>query len=171
MHHLDHDIDEFDEDYKSKTDVKREMHELQEFALNMIRLPKVKRKKLPLNEELQDAMVLADKIINKPEPLRRHCRFIAKILLETGTEEIQKSLDAMANKHQQQTMQQEKFELLREKLIDEGADAIEALLAECDSMERQKLRQLVRQAAKEKKSEKPAKGYRDLLAYIKEHNS
>ena len=48
MHHLDHDIDEFDEDYKSKTDVKREMHELQDFALNMIRLPKSQRSKLPL---------------------------------------------------------------------------------------------------------------------------
>ena len=62
MHDLEHDIDEFDEDYKSKTDIKREMHELQDLALKIFRLSKSQRSKLPLNEELRDAMVLADKI-------------------------------------------------------------------------------------------------------------
>ena len=35
-------------------------------------------------------------------------------------------------------------------------------------MERQKLRQLVRQAAKEKKAEKVGKHYKILFAYLKE---
>ncbi|NMP30148.1 DUF615 domain-containing protein [Thalassotalea sp. M1531] len=171
MHHLDNDIDEFDEDYKSKTDIKREMHEMQEFALEIIRLPKVKRNKLPLSEALQDSMVLADKILNRPDALRRHSRFIAKQLMEENAAEIRTTIDALANKHQQQTKLLEKFELLREELIDGSNDDIEALLDKCPAMERQKLRQLVRQARKEKSSEKLAKGYRELLAYIKQHLS
>lgn len=171
MHDLEHDIDEFDEDYKSKTDIKREMHELQDFALKLIRLPKVKRNKLPLTEELQDAMQLADKITNKPDALRRHCRFVAKLLHESGTSDIRKVLDLLENKHQQQDRQLEKFEQIREQLISGSNDDIEALLTDCPSMERQKLRQLVRQAAKEKKADKLGKSYRDLFAYIKEHSA
>lgn len=169
MHDLEHDIDEFDEDYKSKTDIKREMHELQDLALKIIRLSKSQRSKLPLNEELRDAMVLADKITNKPDALRRHCRFVAKLLLETDVDAIRKEMDALANKHQQQTKQQEKFEVIRDTLMSGSNDEVEAVLAESPGMERQKLRQLIRQASKEKKAEKLGKNYRDLLAYVKQH--
>ena len=171
MHESEYDIDEFDEDYKSKTDIKREMHELQDLALTIIRMPKKTRNKLPLDEPMKDAMVLADKILNKPDALKRHTRFVAKVLLESNIDEIKLAMDALANKHQQQTKQQEAFEIKRDELIDGGNNEVEALLSECPSMERQKLRQLVRQASKEKKAEKPAKGYRELLAYIKEHSS
>jgi ribosome-associated protein len=78
-------------------------------------------------------------------------------------------MDVLANKHQQQDRQLEKYEQIREQLINGGNDEIEALLVECPTMERQKLRQLVRQASKEKKAEKLAKGFRELFAYIKEH--
>ncbi|REL25663.1 DUF615 domain-containing protein [Thalassotalea euphylliae] len=167
MHHLDHDIDEFDEDYVSKTDVKRYMHELQDLALTIIRLPKAKRNKLPLNEELQDAMVLGDKILNKPDALKRHSRFVAKLLAETDVDAIRAEMDVLANKHQQQSKQHEKFEQLREQVIAGGNQEVEDLLALCPGMERQKLRQLVRQATKEQANNKPGKSYRDLLAYIK----
>ncbi|WP_448212861.1 ribosome biogenesis factor YjgA [Colwellia sp. MEBiC06753] len=167
MHHLEHDIDEFDED-KSKTDVKREMHQLQDFALMLMRLPKSKRNKLPLNEDMQDAMVLADKIITKPDALRRHARFVAKLLLEADKDAIQAALDVLNNKHQQQTLLQNKYEQMADDLIAGGNDAIESLLTETPTMERQKLRQLVRQAAKEVAAEKKGKGVKNLIAYIKE---
>ena len=171
MHDSENDIDDFDEDYKSKTDIKREMHDLQDFALEIIRLPKVKRKRLPLSESLQDSVVLADKILNRPDALRRHCRFMAKQLMEENADEIRSTMDALNNKHQQQTKQHEGFELKRDELISGGNEAVESLLVDYPTMERQKLRQLVRQAAKENKAEKPGKHYRDLLAYIKVHGS
>ena len=78
-------------------------------------------------------------------------------------------MDVMANKHQQESVKFEKLEKMRDELIAEGNEPIEALLAEYTSMERQKLRQLVRQAKKEHKAEKVGKHYRDLFAYLKEH--
>ena len=163
------DIDELEEELLSKSEIKREMHRLQDFGLGLVKMSKHQRSRLPLTDELKEAMVLADKITNKHEALRRHIRHIAKILSETDLEPIKQAMDVMANKHQQESVKFEKLEQLRDDLIAQGNDAIEALLAQSDSMERQKLRQLVRHAKKEHKAEKVGKHYRDLFAYLKEH--
>lgn len=163
------DIDELEEDLKSKSEIKREMLELQDFAFKMIKMSKHQRSRLPLTEELQQAMILADKIQNKHEALRRHVKFIARVLAEMDLEPIQQALDVMANKHQQETAKFVFLEELREQLIELGSEKIEETLSQNQSMERQKLRQLVRQAAKEKKTEKLGKSYRDLFSYLKEH--
>jgi ribosome-associated protein len=113
-------------------------------------------------------MVVADKIRNKHEALRRHIRHIAKILLETDLDPIHQAIDVMANKHQQATAKFVRLENLRDELIEEGNDAVENLLAEFTQMDRQKLKQLVRNAAKEKKAEKLGKHYRNLFDYLKE---
>lgn len=163
------DIDELDEDLKSKSEIKREMHRLQDFGQKIVEMSKHQRSRLPLTDELKDAMVLADKILNKHEALRRHIRHIAKILSETDLEPINQALDVMANKHQQESVKHTKLESLRDELIEGGNETIESLLAENPAMERQKLRQLVRQASKEAKAEKPAKYCKELFNYLKSH--
>jgi len=163
------DIDELEEELLSKSEIKREMHRLQDFGLVIVKMSKHQRSKLPLTDELKASMVLADKIANKHEALRRHVRHIAKILAETDLEPIKQAMDVMANKHQQESAKFDKLEKIRDELITQGNDNIEDLLAQCETMERQKLRQLVRQAKKEHKEEKVGKHYRDLFAYLKEH--
>ncbi|WP_440876227.1 ribosome biogenesis factor YjgA [Thalassotalea sp. PLHSN55] len=165
------DIDEFDEELKSKSEIKREMLQLQDFGFKLVKMSKHQRSKLPLTDELKDALVLADKILNKHEALRRHVRYIAKVLSETDLAPINQALDVMANKHQQETAKFNHLENLRDALIEQGNDKIESLLNETPSLERQKLRQLVRQASKEKKAEKVGKSTRDLFSYLKEHIS
>jgi len=173
MPHSANDIDdltpELDQEFKSKTEIKKEMHDLQDFAQSLVEMSKHQRTLLPLSEELKYAMVVADKIKNKHEALRRHIRHIAKILLETELEPIHKAIDVMDNKHQQSTAKFLRLETLRDELIDQGSPAIEALLAENEKIERQKLRQLVRNAAKEKKAEKVGKHYKTLFTYLKEN--
>tara|TARA_B110001454_G_C12565153_1_gene369451 strand:- start:16 stop:537 length:522 start_codon:yes stop_codon:yes gene_type:complete len=158
------------EELKSKTEIKREMHQLQDFAQSLVEMSKHQRSLLPLSEDLKDAMIVADKIKNKHEALRRHIRHIAKILLETDLEPIHQGIDVMANKHQQATAKFDRLENLREELIEQGNDAIEALLAEFEKLDRQKLKQLVRHAAKEKKAEKLGKHYKNLFVYLKENS-
>ncbi len=170
MPHSANDIDEFDEELKSKSEIKREMHQLQDFAQSLVEMSKHQRSRLPLSEDLQDAMIVADKIKNKHEALRRHIRHIAKILLETDLAPIHQAIDVMANKHQQETAKFVRLEQLRDDLIEQGNEAIEAALAESKKLERQKLRQLVRQAAKEKKAEKLGKHYKNLFVYLKENS-
>lgn len=155
----------------SKSQLKREMHELQELGRKIVSLPKAQRSKLPLDESMQSALVVADKIKNKHEPFNRHIQFISKLLREADLDAIQNQLDIFANKHQQVTLQFQHLETLRDNLIAGSNQDIEDMLTQCPTMERQKLRQLVRQAAKEVKAEKPAKSYRDLFQYIKENQA
>lgn len=169
MPHKSNDIDELDEDLKSKSEIKREMHQLQEFALSLVNMSKHQRSRLPLTDELEDAMILADKIKNKHEALKRHVRFIGKVLLETDLEPIKQAIAVMANKHQQETAKFVRLESLRESLLTEGNEAIEALITQYPSIERQKIRQLVRHTAKEKQAEKIGKYHKELFAYLKEH--
>jgi ribosome-associated protein len=163
-------IDESSEDeLKSKTEIKREMHQLQDFAQRLIEMSKHQRSRLPLSDDLKDAMVLADKITNKHEALRRHIRHTAKILLETDLEPIYQAIEVMANKHQQETAKFIRLEALRDDLITQGNNAVETLITEFPNIERQKLKQLIRNAAKEKKAEKLGKHYKNLFTYLKEH--
>jgi len=161
---------EIDQELKSKTEIKKEMHQLQDFGQKLIEMSKHQRSRLPLTDDLKDAMIVADKIRNKNEALRRHIRHIAKILLETDLAPIYQAIDVMANKHQQETAKFTRLENLRDELIEQGNDAIEALLAEFEQLERQKLKQLVRHAAKEKKADKIGKHYKNLFAYLKENS-
>lgn len=169
MPQSERDIDQLDEELKSKSEIKREMLQLQDFANKLIKLSKHQRSKIPFNEQLQADLVLADKIHNKHEALRRHVRHMAKVLSETDLTDIHQALDVMANKHQQESSKFIKLEQLKNKLITEGATQVETLLAKYESMERQKLRQLVRQAEQEIKAEKIGKYNRNLLNYLKQH--
>ncbi len=169
MHHLDNEYDGLDEELKSKTELKREMHQMQDFAMKLVKLSKHQRSKVPLTEEIKENLVLADKILNKPDALNRHVRFLAKVLVETDLAPIHQALDVMANKHQQETAKFHKLEQTRDELIEQGNAKVEALLEEYQGFERQRLRQLVRLAAKEKAAEKQGKHYRELFAYLKEN--
>jgi len=167
MPQSEHDIDEFEEELKSKSEIKREMHQLQDFALRLVKLSKHQRSKIPFTEAIKEDLVLADKIHNKHEALRRHIRHMAKVLSETDLAPIHQALDVMANKHQQETAKFVHLENLRDKLISDGNEAVEALLNQNTSLDRQKLRQLVRQATKEKRDEKIGKYHKDLFNYLK----
>ena len=79
MPHSTNDIDELDEDLKSKSEIKREMLQLQVYAQKLVDMSKHQRSRLPLTDELKADMILADKIHNKHEALRRHIRHIAKV--------------------------------------------------------------------------------------------
>lgn len=160
---------EQDEEFISKSQIKKEMHELQALGRKIVAMSKAQRAKLPLDDDMKDALVLADKIKNKHEAAKRHMQYIGKLLREADLEAIHLAMDALANKHQQETIKFQQLEQLRDQLIAGNNDDAEALLAESPNMERQKLKQLIRQAAKEVKAEKPGKSYRDLFQYIKEN--
>jgi len=161
---------EMEEELKSKSEIKREMHRLQDFAQTLVEMSKHQRSLIPLSDDLKDAMVVAGKIKNKHEALRRHIRHIAKILLETDLVPIHQAIDVMDNKHQQSTAKFVRLESLRDELIEQGNEAVEALLVEFEQLGRQKLKQLVRHAAKEKKAEKLGKHYKNLFTYLKENS-
>lgn len=155
--------------YVSKSELKRDAQQYQQLALDLASMAKKQRDKLPLSDDLLEAMVVADKIRAKSEAYRRHMNYITKTLRSTdNVEEIEAAIELMLNKNNQADVLLNKIELIRDELIELGDPKINQLLTEYPELERQKMRQLVRQAKKERAAEKPSKGFKELFQYLKE---
>jgi len=151
----------------SKTQIKREAEELKIIGRDLVALNKKQLLKVPGSELLFHSISVAHKIIGKHEALRRQIQYIGKVLRNEDTDAIRTALDKLNNKHQQLTHATLRLERLRDELITEGDNKISELLEQFPTLERQKLRQLVRQANKEIKQEKPLKAAKELFSYLK----
>ncbi|GEK08782.1 DUF615 domain-containing protein [Pseudoalteromonas sp. McH1-7] len=155
--------------YVSKSELKREAQELHELGCEIAGLGKKQREKLPLTDELKEAMAVADKIRAKTDAYRRHMNYISKTLRTTANiDDIQAAMDLLLNKNNQADVLLNKIEHIRDDVIAKGDSKINELLLEYPELERQKMRQMARQASKELKAEKPGKAYRELFQYLKE---
>ncbi|MFY8273739.1 ribosome biogenesis factor YjgA [Pseudoalteromonas sp. SSDWG2] len=155
--------------YVSKSELKRDAMEFHDLGVEMANLSKKQREKLPLSPDLVAAMELADRLKDKKDAYRRHLNYIAKTL--RGTANVDEIHDAMAiitNKNNQKDVLVNKIELIRDELIAQGDSRLNPLLEEYPNLERQRMRQLIRQAAKEVKQEKPGKSFKELFQVLKD---
>jgi ribosome-associated protein len=155
-----------EEEGKSKSQIKREMHELQKLGEELVALSAAARAKIPLDDELQDALQLADKLGNKREALRRHIQFIGRLMRTRDLEPIEQALALLRNTNQAATRQFHKVENWRDKLITDS-DAVTVFIAAYPEVDVQQLRQLIRNAKKEQEKQQPPKYYRELFQLIK----
>ncbi|WP_338411736.1 ribosome biogenesis factor YjgA [Pseudoalteromonas nigrifaciens] len=156
-------------EYVSKTELKREAQEFHQLGTEIAKMGKKQRERLPLNDDLKAAMVVADKISNKSDAYRRHLNYIAKTLRTVeNIDAIRAIIDVMLNKNNQAEVLVKKIEQLRADLIEQGDDLINETIEQFPSLDRQQMRQLVRNAAKEAKDEKPGRGYKELFQYLKD---
>ncbi|GAA5645728.1 MULTISPECIES: ribosome biogenesis factor YjgA [Vibrio] len=152
----------------SKSELKRDMEELQKLGEELVNLKPAVLEKMPLSDDLFDAIKDAQRFKN--EARRRQLQFIGKLMRTEDPEPIQAALDKIRNKHSQATAVLHKLETLRDRVVEEGDHAIEEVMELYPSADRQRLRQLARQAAKEKQAQKPAKAYREIFQILKALN-
>lgn len=150
----------------SKTEMKRDMEALQKLGEELVNLTPNALAKIPLDDDMHAAVKDAQRFKN--EARRRQLQYIGKQMRYIDLDPIQAALDKLNNKHSQTTVELKKLEQKRDKLITNGDSMINAILVDHPDADRQRLRQLVRQANKEKEQEKPAKAYREIFKYLKE---
>ncbi|CNL63199.1 ribosome biogenesis factor YjgA [Yersinia frederiksenii] len=150
----------------SKSEIKRDAEALKDLGTELVELGKNALEKIPLDEDLLAAIELAQKI--KKEGRRRQIQLIGKMLRARDVEPIQTALDKLKNRHNQQVSLFHKLELLRDRLVEEGDDAIPTVLDLYPDADRQQLRSLVRNPQKEKAANKPPKSYRQIFQYLRE---
>ncbi|WP_312382516.1 ribosome biogenesis factor YjgA [Atlantibacter subterraneus] len=150
----------------SKSEIKRDAEELKRLGLEMVELGKNALVKIPLDEELRAAIELAQKI--KKEGRRRQLQLIGKMLRNRDVDPIRQALDKLKNRHNQQVALFHKLEMLRDRLIEEGDDAVPEVLKLWPQADRQQLRSLIRNAKKEKEGNKPPKSARLIFQYLRE---
>ncbi len=153
----------------SKSEMKRDMEELQKLGEELVALKVAVLEKMPLSDELRSAIQEAQRFKN--EARRRQLQFIGKLMRTEDPEPIQAALDKIRNKHSQVTAVLHKLEDLRDRIVSDGDKAINEALDLYPGIERQRLRQLARQAAKEKQNNKPAKAYREIFQILKDANN
>ncbi len=162
--------DENDDDdeiiWVSKSEIKRDAEELKRLGLEMVELGKNALDKIPLDEELRAAIDLAQKI--KKEGRRRQLQLIGKMLRNRDVDPIRQALDKLKNRHNQQVALFHKLEALRDRLIEEGDDAVPDVLKLWPQADRQQLRSLIRNAKKEQEGNKPPKSARLIFQYLRE---
>ncbi|QHQ23617.1 ribosome biogenesis factor YjgA [Pectobacterium parvum] len=164
------DNQEDDEDdeiiWVSKSEIKRDAEALKDLGAELVDLGKNALEKIPLDDDLRAAVELAQRI--KKEGRRRQLQLIGKMLRARDPEPIQTALDKLNNRHNQQVALFHKLEQLRNRLIEEGDDVVPDILALYPHADRQQLRSLVRNAQKEKATNKPPKSARQIFQYLRE---
>ena len=160
---------EFDEiEYVSKSQLKRDSQAIQDLGKRLVALSAEQLARIPLDEPVREAIALAHRIQNKRSALKRHYQFLGKLLRARDTETIFAALAEIDNESQQSIQKHHRAERWRDRIIEEGNDAIEALLAELENADRQKLRQLWRNHQHAKSDAKRVQHSRLLYKEIKQ---
>ncbi len=172
--------DEFDEDeheagqedsweqehFISKSQLKREAHALLELGKKLVQLDGASLTKIPLPDNLLDAINNAKKI-RQHGALKRQLQYIGKLMRKTDPEPIQAAYDTATNHYRTDTQQLHILENWRDRLLAEGDSALGELLNQYPHADRQHLRQLMRSAKKERELNKPPRAARELFQYLK----
>ncbi len=154
-------------DDNSKSKRKNEMLNLQKLGETLLRLPATQLEKVPLPSILSQALAEA-KRITANEAKRRHLQYIGKIMRDIDVEPIKAALQILQRAHQQTTQQFHEVEAWRETLITKGDAAINELLVEHPHIDRQQLRQLIRNAQNDRKIGKNTGGEKALFQFLRE---
>lgn len=167
------DQDDFDDDSdgveeKSKSQLKREMHELQELGEALVKLSDKELKKIPLPEELVDPIMLARRITANSGK-RRQLQYIGKLMRRVDVAPLQQAYDDLKNGQRNAARKHQQVEKLRDALVGGDNAALESALNLYPTLERQQLTQLIRQAQKERELGKPAASARKIFQLLWEH--
>ncbi len=160
-------MEEADEHYISKTQAKREVEALQKLGLKLVELSKNVLQSFNLDENLLDAILLAQNI-NSHSGHRRQIQLIGKIMRQVDADAIRQKLERYHAPAVEANEHFHKLEKWRDRLLAEGDSAVNELLTEQPEFERSRLRQLIRNAKKEAEKNKAPKSTRQLFQYLKE---
>lgn len=159
--------EEFDniEDRPSKSQLKREMHELQQLGGDLAALGDRVVKEANLPPEVEKALLLIKKL-TKHEAIRRHMQYVGKLMRTFDTTHVREIVEAAKLGQTVKTEEFHRLEKLRDALVDGDDDLLQELF-EANPDEGQRLRHLTLGARREKAQGKPSKDGRALFKFLK----
>ena len=162
---------EFEQEYErpSKSELKRQMSELQKLGEELVNEARDRVKRVPMPEDVRDAILMCQTITNH-EGRRRQMQFVGKKMRTLDEEEIaviQRTIDSWKGMSKADTAALHALERRRDKLLADDK-ALTVLLAEHPELDVQHLRALIRNARKEQGENKPPKAYREIFQILKD---
>ena len=161
------------DDSPSKTQRKKQMHELQDLGAELVELNEQQLASIDLPENLRDAVMSARRT-TKFEARRRQLQYIGKLMRFVDAAPIRERIDAYKAVSIAHTARLHVIERWRARLLEEEG-ALTALLEAYPETDAGQLRLLMRNAAREREAGLPPKSYRALFQLLsrtlQEHES
>jgi ribosome-associated protein len=164
-----------DDDYRdeapSKSALKREMTARQALGEALCALSPRELEAIPIEDPALEAAIVQARSITSRSARRRHRQYIGKLMRAVDPEPLQAALDGLHQQRAASAAQHHELEALRDELIERGDDGLPTVLERFPGADRQHLRQLLRQAQREKAGERPPAAARKLFRYLRELQS
>ncbi len=156
-------------DRPSKSQLKREMEALQELGQALVELPKDALKRMPMTEDLADAVHECRRITDH-EGKRRQLQYVGRMmrgLTEAEVAALRTKLEEHRGVNKAATARLHWIERTREKLLADDA-ALTEFLRQHPAADAQEGRTLIRNTRREHEQSKPPKYFRELFQWIKD---
>lgn len=165
----DDDLDGFgtDDSLISKSQLKREALATRSLAADLLELNASQLQRLPLESDVVLAIQQAAKI-RSHGARKRQLQYIAKLMRRSDTTAITAAMEAFHAQARGISAQQHRSEAWRDVLLLKGDTALSSLLELRPDIEAQTLRQLVRNAQRERLAGKPPAASRALFRALRE---
>ena len=156
---------EQEDEWVSKTQMKKQMNDLQALGMELTKLSNDTLKKIGLDEELFEAIATYKKITSN-SALKRQAQFIGRLMRDTDPAPIEAYLAKLRGDNAAHNAFLQRVEQARTRLLaDDGA--ITQFMANFPQADAGKLRTLIRNTKKEQEQNKPPKNFRALFQEIK----
>ena len=151
----------------SKSQRKREAHELLELAKKLISMPEAKLNGLPMDQDLRDEVGFA-RNIRAHGARKRQLMTVGKMLRKRDTGPLTDAVNNFDQKNRQENVRFHQIEAWRDRLIEDSDHALSELFKQIPDINMQTLRQLIRNAQKEIKLGKPPTAARKLFKLLRD---
>ena len=151
----------------SKSQLKRDSAALQGLASELATLSRGQLESLNLSDELFDAVEHAS-AIKKGGAHKRQIKYTGGLLRKMDVEPILEGLNRLKSTSVEWRKRHHRIEKWRDRLLIEGDTALTDLLTEFPSVDRQRMRQLIRGAQQQDSAGKPPTARRSLYQYLRE---
>lgn len=156
-----------DETVISKSQLKREAHELLDLGKLLIAMPDARLKRMPLDEDLRREIDFA-RNIRSNGARKRQVMTVGKMLRLRDVEELLDAVNDIQDKDRKMNARHHHIEAWRDALIDGSDSNLTYLLEKVPAINAQTLRQLIRNARKEVKLNKPPAASRKVFKLLRE---
>jgi len=157
-------------DGPSRSEQRRDALDVLKLATTLAGLSDAQLGHVPLSDDLR-AEVARTRAVTQQIARKRQTQFLAKQMRkldEAELDAIRAALEHNKDRARRDTAALHRLEQWRDRLLAEGDEALNALLAEFPDADRQHLRQLARQSRIERDANKPLHAYRELFRVLRE---
>ncbi|MFA6303975.1 MAG: ribosome biogenesis factor YjgA [Legionella sp.] len=150
----------------SKSQKKREADALQKLGIKLVELSSSKLDSLPLTEVLHKA-ILEAKSIKSHGAKRRQAQLIGKLMRAADYAAIEAAYQQILDQDSSVTADFHEMELWRDKLINEGKDALTEFVALYQPQDVQYLRQIIKKAVDDQQQQKNTGAAKALFRHLR----